>query len=85
MPFVTMPGVKGKVYVPEKTCRIPRKYPCPDCFSCQFCSDGRCSVCRDTGTDSEDRTRRRFRRWPRNEYRSCRSSNQLLSEEKSLS
>ncbi|TLD39912.1 MAG: hypothetical protein JETT_3823 [Candidatus Jettenia ecosi] len=22
-----------------------KKYPCDDCFSCQFCSDERCSMC----------------------------------------
>ena len=22
-----------------------KKYPCEDCFSCQFCSDERCSMC----------------------------------------
>ena len=22
-----------------------KKYPCEDCFSCQFCSDERCAVC----------------------------------------
>ncbi|HNW34736.1 MAG TPA: hypothetical protein PKM25_07380 [Candidatus Ozemobacteraceae bacterium] len=23
----------------------PQKHPCPDCFSCQFCSDARCAIC----------------------------------------
>jgi len=23
----------------------PKKHPCPDCFSCQFCSDARCAIC----------------------------------------
>ncbi|HEY9072314.1 MAG TPA: hypothetical protein VIV61_18785 [Candidatus Ozemobacteraceae bacterium] len=22
-----------------------KKHPCPDCFSCQFCSDARCTIC----------------------------------------
>lgn len=22
-----------------------KKYPCEDCFSCQFCSDERCAMC----------------------------------------
>ncbi len=51
MPFVTMPGITGKIYLPEKNGCISGKHPCPDCFSCQLCSDERCSVCR--GTHSE--------------------------------
>ncbi len=46
MPFVEMPGLVGKVYVPEISDEIPKKYPCKDCFSCQMCSDDRCRVCR---------------------------------------
>ncbi len=46
MPFVKMPGVTGKVYVPETIPGQPQKYPCPDCFACQQCSDDRCAVCR---------------------------------------
>jgi hypothetical protein len=46
MPFVKMPGVTGKVYVPEAVPGQPRKHPCRDCFACQQCSDDRCTVCR---------------------------------------
>jgi hypothetical protein len=46
MPFVRMPGVTGKVYVPELLPGQPQKHPCPDCFACQHCSDDRCAVCR---------------------------------------
>jgi len=45
MPFETMPGVTGKVYIPEKQTDI-KKHPCKDCFSCQMCSDDRCRLCR---------------------------------------
>jgi hypothetical protein len=45
MPFVTVPGLKGKVYAPEGSWEIPKKHPCADCFSCQQCSDDRCRVC----------------------------------------
>ena len=45
MPFVTVPGLKGKVYIPEKQSEIPKKHPCKDCYSCQHCSDDRCGVC----------------------------------------
>jgi len=46
MPFVKMPGVIGKVYVPEPIPGQAQKHPCPDCFACQQCSDDRCTVCR---------------------------------------
>ena len=45
MPFVNVPGLKGKVYVPEADDQAPKKNPCPDCFSCQMCGDSRCQVC----------------------------------------
>ena len=45
MAFVSMPGLKGKVYVPEESREGLKKYPCKDCFSCQQCSDDRCRVC----------------------------------------
>lgn len=45
MPFVNVPGLKGKVYVPDPDPDTPKKNPCPDCFSCQMCADSRCQVC----------------------------------------
>lgn len=45
MAFVTLPGVKGKVYVPEDNADQPKKHACKDCFSCQMCSDDRCHLC----------------------------------------
>jgi len=45
MPFVTVPGLKGKVYVPEKPQEIAKKHPCRDCYFCQSCSDDRCRMC----------------------------------------
>jgi len=45
MPFVNIPGLKGKVYVPDPDTDTPKKNPCPDCFSCQMCADNRCHVC----------------------------------------
>ena len=38
-----MPGVKGKVYVPED--HGAKKHPCADCHACQWCSDTRCASC----------------------------------------
>ncbi len=46
MPFVRLPGVEGKVYVPEADSKGRKKHPCKDCHSCQMCSDDRCAVCR---------------------------------------
>ena len=45
MPFVDLPDGTGKVYVPEKKQGGGQKHPCPDCFSCQLCSDERCQRC----------------------------------------
>jgi len=45
MSFVSVPGLKGKVYVPEKTQESIKKHPCKECYFCQFCSDDRCRVC----------------------------------------
>ena len=47
MPFVTVPGLNGKVYVPEKQHESLKKHACKDCYYCQLCSDDRCRVCRD--------------------------------------
>jgi len=46
MAFVTVPGLKGKVFDPQESDRILKKKPCKDCFSCQHCSEDRCRVCR---------------------------------------
>ena len=45
MGFVRIEGFKGLVYVPEQKGGL-KKHPCPDCYSCQFCSDERCALCR---------------------------------------
>jgi hypothetical protein len=53
MPFVRVPGLSGKVYVPESCPAESKKHPCRDCFDCQRCSDDRCRLCRsaDSGQD----------------------------------
>ena len=43
MGFVSIPGIQGKVFVPDKDSRNA-KHPCGDCFACQHCSDDRCRV-----------------------------------------
>ncbi|MBU0994556.1 MAG: hypothetical protein KJ737_18840 [Proteobacteria bacterium] len=45
--FQTMPGIKGKIFIPCKEApSLPKKHPCKDCFSCQQCGDDRCQLCR---------------------------------------
>ena len=44
MPWQTIPGVTGKVFVPESAVKV-KKHPCKDCFACQNCSQERCRVC----------------------------------------
>ena len=46
VPFIKIPGLSGKVYVPECCSASNKKHPCRDCFGCQQCSDDRCSLCR---------------------------------------
>jgi len=53
MPFERIPGVVGKVYVPEKQPTHLKKHPCHNCYSCQMCGDDRCWICR----NEPDRTR----------------------------
>jgi len=45
MPWQTMPGIIGKVYLPEQQ-QKGKKHPCSECFSCQNCSSDRCHLCR---------------------------------------
>ena len=44
MPFVSRPGPNGKIYIPEER-PGQKKHACKTCFSCQVCSDDRCSLC----------------------------------------
>ncbi|MFH1982007.1 MAG: hypothetical protein ABIL58_09185 [Pseudomonadota bacterium] len=46
MPFIIMPGITGKVFVPEGCLITAKKHPCADCFACQQCADERCAICR---------------------------------------
>ncbi|QTA84775.1 Uncharacterized protein dnm_007750 [Desulfonema magnum] len=46
MPFIRMPGIVGKIYVPEEKPGNIKKHNCKDCHSCQMCSDDRCRLCR---------------------------------------
>ncbi|RJP46911.1 MAG: hypothetical protein C4548_01900 [Desulfobacteraceae bacterium] len=46
MPFIRVPGITGKVYMPESPAGEHSKHLCTDCFACQWCSDERCRACR---------------------------------------
>lgn len=45
MPWQTIPGITGKIYMPE-TVTGGKKHPCADCYDCQNCSRQRCRMCR---------------------------------------
>ena len=45
MAWQTIPGVTGKVFVPDEGVKA-KKHPCKDCFACQNCGQERCRVCR---------------------------------------
>jgi hypothetical protein len=46
MPFVAHRTMKGLFYVPPTSGTRRKKYSCPDCFYCQWCSEQRCGLCR---------------------------------------
>jgi hypothetical protein len=46
MAWVSVPGLAGKVYVPDDAGQVYKKHPCRACFSCQWCDENRCQVCR---------------------------------------
>lgn len=46
MAWINVPGLAGKVYVPDDAGQIQKKHPCNACFSCQWCDENRCQVCR---------------------------------------
>lgn len=45
MPFIEIEELPGKVYVPERLPDNQKKHKCPDCFSCQMCSNDKCRIC----------------------------------------
>lgn len=53
MAWITVPGLAGKVYVPDDDCRAAKKHPCQACFSCQWCDETRCQVCRGQNTATD--------------------------------
>jgi hypothetical protein len=55
MAWQTVPGLAGKIFVPEPASG-GKKHRCPDCFACQRCSDERCGVCADQGRPHTQRS-----------------------------
>ncbi|MBC2709604.1 MAG: hypothetical protein HGJ94_00895 [Desulfosarcina sp.] len=51
MAWINAPGLAGKVYVPDDAGQAQKKYPCKACFSCQWCDENRCHVCRNDHAD----------------------------------
>ncbi|BBO68274.1 hypothetical protein DSCA_22040 [Desulfosarcina alkanivorans] len=47
MAWINVPGLAGRVYLPDDAGQVPKKHPCMACFSCQWCDENRCRVCRD--------------------------------------
>lgn len=43
--FIRIKGFAGKIYSPPELKNTPKKHPCPDCRSCRFCSEEKCSLC----------------------------------------
>jgi hypothetical protein len=56
MPFITLPDIKGKIYVPEQDALPLKKHSCDSCFSCQMCSDDRCGLCLSKGAGEKSDT-----------------------------
>jgi len=46
MAWITVAGLVGKVYRPDRSGCPPLKHACRNCFSCQGCDENRCRVCR---------------------------------------
>jgi hypothetical protein len=52
MAWINVPGLAGKVYLPEDTGHVQKKHPCKACFACQWCDENRCQVCRNGSAES---------------------------------
>ena len=55
MAWIAVPGLAGKVYEPTDTDRPSKKHPCKTCFSCQWCDESRCQVCREETSEKQDK------------------------------
>jgi hypothetical protein len=55
MSFKKLPDNRGMIYEPE-CISTTKKQPCPDCFSCQWCGNERCRVCRGKAPEIKKKT-----------------------------
>jgi hypothetical protein len=46
MSFEKLPDNLGMIYIPDDS-KMKNKNPCQDCFSCQWCGNERCRLCRE--------------------------------------
>jgi hypothetical protein len=53
MAWIHVPGLAGKVYVPDDGGQLRKKHPCKACFSCQWCDENRCQVCRSDRAEAD--------------------------------
>ncbi|KPJ98173.1 MAG: hypothetical protein AMJ60_09135 [Desulfobacterales bacterium SG8_35] len=56
MVFKKLPDNLGMIYVPEDVSGR-KKHPCSDCFSCQWCGNERCRVCREKPLKEKKKTK----------------------------
>lgn len=56
MAWKTIPGLIGRVYVPEVHKDAHKKHDCKDCFCCQICGDDRCSLCEEAEKNRKSTT-----------------------------
>ncbi len=52
MAWINVPGLAGKVYLPDDAGRIPKKHPCKTCFACRWCDENCCRVCRSDAAET---------------------------------
>ena len=54
MPWTRIPGIEGLFYEPETPPPNRSKHACEECYSCLMCSDYRCGVCRNNGSENQN-------------------------------
>lgn len=54
MAWINVPGLTGKVYVPDAGSQLLKRHPCTTCFACQWCDKNRCHVCRSDRAEADE-------------------------------
>jgi hypothetical protein len=60
MAWTRSSGLPGKIFIPDEENRAPQKHHCQNCYSCQWCEENRCNVCRcenDNETENQETDR----------------------------